>query len=158
MVTSCPLLALNGHSKMHAACPLSGANPTSGWIYSHTPKPQAVEAKNRGPARSSRYPAPRSTPPATRLIAPAPYCQNHSRTASALNNHAPAARNGLTILYPSRSHANADNAKASVVTPVTTSSHVTFEAERSGVRLSIAAEYPLTPAIKHHRRDRLRFS
>jgi hypothetical protein len=30
-------LALCEHSKMHAACPLSGANPTLGRIYAHTP-------------------------------------------------------------------------------------------------------------------------
>jgi hypothetical protein len=29
-VSSCPLLALSGHSKMHAACPLSGAKRTLG--------------------------------------------------------------------------------------------------------------------------------
>ena len=44
-----------------------------------------------------------------------------------------------TVVCPDRSHANADNAKASVVTPVTTSSHVAFEVGRSVARLSIAA-------------------
>jgi hypothetical protein len=43
-----------------------------------------------------------------------------------------------------------------VVTAMTMSSHVTFEAGRCVVRLSIAAEYPLRD--KHHHRDRLRFS
>jgi hypothetical protein len=38
---------------MHAVCPLSGANATLGRIYAHTPKPQAVEAKDRGPGSSS---------------------------------------------------------------------------------------------------------
>jgi hypothetical protein len=44
---------------------------------------------------------------------------------------------------PNRSHANADNAKASVVTPATMSSHVAFEVGRSVARSSMAAEQPL---------------
>ena len=49
-------------------------------------------------------------------------------------------------MCPSRSHANADNAKASVVAPVTTSSQVAFEVGRSVAKSSIAASYPLTPS------------
>jgi hypothetical protein len=41
---------------MHAACPLSGANATLGRIYAHTPKPQAVEAKDRGPGSALLVP------------------------------------------------------------------------------------------------------
>ena len=47
-------------------------------------------------------------------------------------------KKGLTVC-PNRSEANADNAKASVVTPATMSSHVAFEVGRSVARWSIAA-------------------
>jgi hypothetical protein len=41
--------------------------------------------------------------------------QYHTKTPNAPNNQAPAAKKGLMILCPDRSHANADNAKASVL-------------------------------------------
>jgi hypothetical protein len=49
--------------------------------------------------------------------APRRWRQNQISAASAPNSHAPAARKRLMIVCSSRSHANADNAKASVVTP-----------------------------------------
>jgi hypothetical protein len=67
--------------------------------------------------------------------------QSHTRTAKVPDNQAPAARNGLTILCPSRSHANADSAKASVVTPATMSKRVAVEFGRSVARPSIAVQY-----------------
>jgi hypothetical protein len=67
--------------------------------------------------------------------------QSHTRTAKAPDNQAPAARDGLTILCPSRSHANADSAKASVVTPATMSNRLGVEFARSVARSSIAVRY-----------------
>ncbi len=66
-------------------------------------------------------PAPAVPAPAWRRPSGNAYIrQYHTETPKAPNNHAPAAKKGLMILCPNRSHANADNAKASVVTPVTT--------------------------------------
>src|SRR5262249_49089673 len=62
------------------------------------------------------------------------YRQNHIRTANAPNSHAPAARKGLMIVCPNRSHSNADNVKASVVTLATMSSQVAVEVGRSVAR------------------------
>jgi hypothetical protein len=73
------------------------------------------------------------------------YRQIHTRTASAPDNQAPAARKGLMILYPNRSHANADKAKANVVTTARMSSQATLEVGRSVGRSSIAALLPLVP-------------
>jgi hypothetical protein len=47
------------------------------------------------------------------------------------------------ILYPNRSHANADKAKANVATPATMSSQVALEVGRSVGRSPIAAQVPL---------------
>jgi hypothetical protein len=44
------------------------------------------------------------------------YRQYQTKTPKAPNNHAPAAKNGLMILWPDRSSAKTANAKASVVT------------------------------------------
>jgi hypothetical protein len=64
------------------------------------------------------------------------YRQYHTKTPNAPNNHAPAAKKGLMILWPDRSSAMADNAKASVVTPLVTSTQVAFEVGRSATRSS----------------------
>jgi D-alanyl-D-alanine carboxypeptidase len=40
----------------------------------------------------------------------ATYRQNQTRAPNAAHNHAPAAKNGLMIVWPRRSHANADKA------------------------------------------------
>jgi hypothetical protein len=69
------------------------------------------------------------------------YRQNQTRAQNAADNHAPAARKGLIILCPKRSHAKADKANASVMRPALRSSHVAFEVGSSADRLSIT---PLT--------------
>jgi hypothetical protein len=77
-----------------------------------------------------------------RAAAITPHRQNHTRAPKAADSHAPAARNGLMILCPNRSHAKADNAKASRVTPVTTSSHVVLDVGSNAARSSIIASNP----------------
>ena len=52
------------------------------------------------------------------------YRQNQTKAPNAAHNQAPAARNALIILDPSRSHAKADKAKATPVMPVRISTHV----------------------------------
>ena len=77
------------------------------------------------------------------------YRQYHTKTPNAPNNHAPAAKKGLMILWSDRSSAKADNAKASVVTPVTTSSHVAFEVGRSVVRSSSTVQTLVLPPFNN---------
>ena len=45
------------------------------------------------------------------------------------------------IVCPSRSHANADNANASIVTPIATSSHVDLKVEVNANRSPIAIAF-----------------
>jgi hypothetical protein len=68
------------------------------------------------------------------------YRQSHTKVAKAPDNQAPAARKGLMILCPSRSHANADSANASVMTPAAMSS-LAVEFGRSAARSSMAVRY-----------------
>jgi hypothetical protein len=65
------------------------------------------------------------------------YRQNQTKTPNAAHNQAPAARNALIILDPSRSHANADKAKARPVTPVRINTHVAVVAGKCVARSSI---------------------
>jgi hypothetical protein len=68
------------------------------------------------------------------------YRQNQTRAPNAAHNHAPAARNGLMIVWPSRSHANADKEKAMPARPVRISTHVALAvgscANRSSITVS----------------------
>ena len=57
-----------------------------------------------------------------------PYRQHQTKAPNAAHNQAPAARNALMILYPSRSSANADKPKARPVMPVRISTHVAVAA------------------------------
>ena len=70
----------------------------------------------------------------------ATYRQNQTRAPNAAHNHAPAARNGLMIVWPSRSHANADKEKAMPVRPVRISTHIALAvgscANRSSITVS----------------------
>jgi hypothetical protein len=67
--------------------------------------------------------------------------QSHTSTPNAADSHAPAARNGLMILYPNRSHAKAENAKAKSVTPVPASNHVELEVGTKADRSRIASAF-----------------
>jgi hypothetical protein len=79
----------------------------------------------------------------------ASYRQNHTRTANAPNNHATAARKVLMIVRPIQSHANAESAKASVVTPATMSSQVAVEVGKCVVSSSIAIKAALAAKTRH---------